>query len=62
MTLNVCHLMRSFTIAPHDPDVDIDGFKRYAARMNGLTEGEFYTILTGKSFSLPHLIIKAHRA
>ena len=39
----------TFTIAPHDPDIDEEGFKRYASRMNGLSEGEFYTILTGES-------------
>ena len=27
----------TFTLAPHDPDVDEDGFKRYASRMNGLS-------------------------
>ena len=30
----------TFTLAPHDPDVDEDGFKRYASRMNGLSKGE----------------------
>ncbi|CAL8462079.1 g1610 [Coccomyxa elongata] len=37
----------TFTIQPHDPETDMAGFKRYASRMNGLNEGEFYTILTG---------------
>ncbi|BDA45928.1 Flotillin-like protein 2 [Coccomyxa sp. Obi] len=37
----------TFTIQPHDPETDLEGFKRYASRMNGLNEGEFYTILTG---------------
>ena len=40
-------LPTTFTIAPHDPETDMDGFKRYAQRMNGLTEAEFHTILTG---------------
>ena len=37
----------TFTIAPHDPNTDAEGFLRYASRMNGLTEAEFHTILTG---------------
>ena len=37
----------TFTIAPHDPAVDLPGFLRYAQRMNGLTEAEYHTILTG---------------
>ena len=44
----------TFTLAPHDPDVDEDGFKRYASRMNGLSEGEFYTILTGEPRAAHH--------
>jgi hypothetical protein len=37
----------TFTIAPHDPNTDADGFLRYAQRMNGLSEAEYHTILTG---------------
>ena len=37
----------TFTIAPHDPKTDAEGFLRYASRMNGLTEAEYHTILTG---------------
>ena len=37
----------TFTIVPHDPLTDRDGFLRYAMRMNGLSEAEFHTILTG---------------
>ena len=37
----------TFTIVPHDPLTDPDGFLRYAMRMNGLSEAEFHTILTG---------------
>lgn len=37
----------TFTIVPHDPLTDKEGFLRYAMRMNGLSEAEFHTILTG---------------
>ena len=37
----------TFTITPHDPTNDKVGFLRYAQRMNGLTEAEYHTILTG---------------
>ena len=37
----------TFTITPHDPSNDKVGFLRYAQRMNGLTEAEYHTILTG---------------
>ena len=37
----------TFTIQVHDPMVDADGFRRYAQRLNSLTEAEFYTILAG---------------